>query len=173
MARRRRHGTTAASCLTGPTRPSILTSWRRVLKKDVPAGLINSVVSVPDGLASAALAGVNPVYGLSAPATPIGSSKTPRAVRGRLLACLQYRGGDQQQRHIRHPPLGLGLLNVAGLGRVHQGRHEGGDGRSSTIRPRRGRPAGGSNGSRPCAGTTTTRSAWGRTARRCPSGAIT
>lgn len=35
--------------------------WRRVLRKDVPAGLINAVVSVPDGLASAALAGVNPI----------------------------------------------------------------------------------------------------------------
>lgn len=34
--------------------------WR----KDILAGLINAVVSVPDGLASAALAGVNPVYGL-------------------------------------------------------------------------------------------------------------
>jgi len=32
--------------------------------KDILAGLINAVVSVPDGLASAALAGVNPVFGL-------------------------------------------------------------------------------------------------------------
>ena len=32
--------------------------------KDVGAGLVNGVVSVPDGLASAALAGVNPVAGL-------------------------------------------------------------------------------------------------------------
>ncbi len=32
--------------------------------KDASAGLINGVVSVPDGLASAALAGVNPIYGL-------------------------------------------------------------------------------------------------------------
>lgn len=32
--------------------------------KDVSAGLINGVVSVPDGLASAALAGVYPIYGL-------------------------------------------------------------------------------------------------------------
>lgn len=39
-------------------------SWRRFLRRDVSAGLINAVVSVPDGLASAALAGVNPVYGL-------------------------------------------------------------------------------------------------------------
>src|SRR3954454_4337631 len=37
---------------------------RRTLWRDVIAGLINAVVSVPDGLASAALAGVNPVYGL-------------------------------------------------------------------------------------------------------------
>ena len=39
-------------------------SWRRFLRRDVSGGLINAVVSVPDGLASAALAGVNPVYGL-------------------------------------------------------------------------------------------------------------
>ena len=37
--------------------------WER-LRKDTVAGLVNAVVSVPDGLACAALAGVNPVYGL-------------------------------------------------------------------------------------------------------------
>src|SRR3954462_9553173 len=37
---------------------------RRTLWQDVVAALINAVVSVPDGLASAALAGVNPIYGL-------------------------------------------------------------------------------------------------------------
>ncbi|HEY9505396.1 MAG TPA: SulP family inorganic anion transporter [Gemmatimonadales bacterium] len=36
----------------------------RTLRQDGVAGLINAVVSVPDGLASAALAGVNPIYGL-------------------------------------------------------------------------------------------------------------
>jgi len=36
----------------------------RILRKDLIAGIINAAVSVPDGLASAALAGVNPVYGL-------------------------------------------------------------------------------------------------------------
>ena len=42
---------------------------------DVIAGLINAVVSVPDGLASAALAGVNPVYGLyTSIAAPITGS---------------------------------------------------------------------------------------------------
>ncbi len=45
------------------------------LRQDVIAGLINAVVSVPDGLASAALAGVNPVYGLyTSIAGPIGGS---------------------------------------------------------------------------------------------------
>src|SRR3954466_3894857 len=45
------------------------------LRSDVLAGLINAVVSVPDGLASAALAGVNPVYGLyTSVAAPIGGS---------------------------------------------------------------------------------------------------
>src|SRR3712207_9526078 len=45
------------------------------LRQDTIAGLINAVVSVPDGLASAALAGVNPVYGLyTSIAAPIGGS---------------------------------------------------------------------------------------------------
>ena len=47
------------------------TAWR----KDILAGLVNAVVSVPDGLACAALAGVNPVYGLyTSIAAPIGGS---------------------------------------------------------------------------------------------------
>jgi SulP family sulfate permease len=46
-----------------------------VLQKDLVAGLINAVVSVPDGLASAALAGVNPVYGLyTSIAAPLAGS---------------------------------------------------------------------------------------------------
>ena len=50
-------------------------SWRRILKKDAPAGLVNAVVSIPDGLATAALAGVNPVYGLyTSVAAPISGS---------------------------------------------------------------------------------------------------
>jgi SulP family sulfate permease len=50
-------------------------SFRRILTKDVPAGLINAVISVPDGLASAALAGVNPVYGLyTSVAAPLSGS---------------------------------------------------------------------------------------------------
>jgi SulP family sulfate permease len=45
------------------------------LWRDVVAGLINAVVSVPDGLASAALAGVNPIYGLyTSVAAPIAGS---------------------------------------------------------------------------------------------------
>src|SRR5918912_3182605 len=45
------------------------------LRQDTLAALINAVVSVPDGLASAALAGVNPVYGLyTSIAAPIGGS---------------------------------------------------------------------------------------------------
>jgi SulP family sulfate permease len=45
------------------------------LRKDTIAGLVNAVVSVPDGLACAALAGVNPVYGLyTSIAAPIGGS---------------------------------------------------------------------------------------------------
>jgi SulP family sulfate permease len=46
-----------------------------MLRKDILAGLINAVVSVPDGLASAALAGVNPVYGLyTSIAAPLAGS---------------------------------------------------------------------------------------------------
>ena len=50
---------------------SLASRWRR----DTIAGLVNAVVSVPDGLACAALAGVNPVYGLyTSIAAPIGGS---------------------------------------------------------------------------------------------------
>ena len=48
---------------------------RRAVRQDTVAGLVNAVVSVPDGLASATLAGVNPVYGLYASiAAPIAGS---------------------------------------------------------------------------------------------------
>jgi SulP family sulfate permease len=56
-----------------PSRPPrrSWTAWA----KDIIAALISAVVSVPDGLASAALAGVNPVYGLyTSVAAPIGGS---------------------------------------------------------------------------------------------------
>lgn len=50
-------------------------SWFGKLRSDLQAGLINAVVSVPDGLASAALAGVNPVYGLyTSIAAPVAGS---------------------------------------------------------------------------------------------------
>ncbi len=52
-----------------------LTDWPRSVRSDALAGLVNAVVSVPDGLASAALAGVNPVYGLyTSVAAPIAGS---------------------------------------------------------------------------------------------------
>jgi hypothetical protein len=35
------------------------------------------------------------------------ATRTPRVVRGRLLPCLQYSGGDQHQRLVRHLPLGF------------------------------------------------------------------
>ena len=60
---------------TGPhsSRPA-LRRWAAWVN-DVVAALINAVVSVPDGLAAAALAGVNPVYGLyTSVAAPIGGS---------------------------------------------------------------------------------------------------
>jgi hypothetical protein len=34
------------------------------------------------------------------------ATRTPRAVRGRLVACLEHSGGDQHQRPVRHLPLG-------------------------------------------------------------------
>jgi sulfate permease, SulP family len=56
-----------------PTAPA--ESRGSLLRKDILAGLINAVVSVPDGLASAALAGVNPVYGLyTSIAAPVAGS---------------------------------------------------------------------------------------------------
>jgi len=61
-------GATPLASRTGGTRSD-------VVRRDLLAGLVNAVVSVPDGLASAALAGVNPVYGLyTSIAAPIGGS---------------------------------------------------------------------------------------------------
>ena len=37
-----------------------------------------------------------------------------------LVACLQRSGGDQHQRLVRHLPLGLGLLDLAGFQRRHR-----------------------------------------------------
>jgi sulfate permease, SulP family len=54
--------------MSGSGLPSSVTelakSQESTWRQDIIAGLINAVVSVPDGLASAALAGINPVYGL-------------------------------------------------------------------------------------------------------------
>lgn len=48
---------------------------RSALRNDLRPGLVNAVVGVPDGLASAALAGVNPVFGLYTSITgPIAGS---------------------------------------------------------------------------------------------------
>ena len=41
-----------------------LTSSRKTLNADLTAGLTTALVTIPDGLASAILAGVNPVQGL-------------------------------------------------------------------------------------------------------------
>jgi hypothetical protein len=50
------------------------------------------------------------------------AARTLRVVRGRLLACLEHSGGDQHQRPVRHLPLGLGFLDLAGLQRRHRAR---------------------------------------------------
>lgn len=56
---------------------------RGAARKDTVAGFVNAVVSVPDGLASATLAGVNPVYGLyTSIAAPIAGSAL---VSGQLM----------------------------------------------------------------------------------------
>ncbi|MCC6455970.1 MAG: SulP family inorganic anion transporter [Caldilineaceae bacterium] len=65
--------------MSGPGIPSSVTELAKspggTWRQDIIAGLVNAVVSVPDGLASAALAGVNPVYGLyTSIAAPISGS---------------------------------------------------------------------------------------------------
>ena len=94
-----------------------------VLRQDLLAGLINAVVSVPDGLASAALAGVNPVYGLytsiaarEAGIAP-GRSKMPD---GRALdAALRALGVDAHAPLARHSDHAAdAILTAAWLRRV-------------------------------------------------------
>ena len=43
---------------------SILKINRQTIGKDIIAGLTAAIAGIPDGMASATLAGVNPVYGL-------------------------------------------------------------------------------------------------------------
>lgn len=58
-----------------PAGPKSPETTRSAVGKDAVAGFVNAVVSVPDGLASATLAGVNPVYGLyTSIAAPITGS---------------------------------------------------------------------------------------------------
>jgi hypothetical protein len=40
------------------------------------------------------------------------ATRTPRAVRGRLVACLEHSGGCHHQRPARHLPLGLGFSTL-------------------------------------------------------------
>jgi sulfate permease, SulP family len=66
-----------------PAWVSSLTPDRATLRQDVVAGVPGAIASVPDGMASAVLVGVNPVYGLYASmAGPIGGGL---AVSTRLM----------------------------------------------------------------------------------------
>jgi len=51
------------------------------LRSDALAGVPGAIASVPDGMASAVLVGVNPVYGLYA-SRPVRSAAGSRSARG-------------------------------------------------------------------------------------------
>lgn len=53
-----------------------------MLKADLPAGLTTALVAIPDGIASAILAGLNPKHGHYAPmiGTPIAAMQAARPV---------------------------------------------------------------------------------------------
>ena len=83
------------------------------VRKDAVAGLINAVVSVPDGLASAALAGVNPVYGLyTSVAAPIAGSSDIKATFGQLA--------EDARRLTRAPLAALYLLESVPAGTINE-----------------------------------------------------
>ena len=63
-----------------PAWVSSLRPARGTLRQDAVAGVPGAIASVPDGMASAVLVGVNPVYGLYASmAGPIGGGLAVRA----------------------------------------------------------------------------------------------
>jgi len=65
----------SAIVVPSPEKTTAAESRASKWRSDILAGLVNAVVSVPDGLASAALAGVNPIYGLyTSIAAPIAGS---------------------------------------------------------------------------------------------------
>lgn len=94
------------------------------LRQDLVAGLVSAVVSVPDGLASAALAGVNPVYGLyagiggpiagsllaSAQLMQISTTSASALAGGQAVAAL-----PAERRAQAHFLLAFGLLRLGRL----------------------------------------------------------
>ena len=85
------------------------------------------------------------------------ATRTPRAVRGRLLACLQHSGGDRHQRPVWHLPLGLGLLDLAGLQRRHRAHRV----LRLLVDPRHGAPVARRSPSASCAHGTSSLRSWG------------
>jgi sulfate permease, SulP family len=64
-----------SAIVPSPQKTTPAESRTSIWRSDILAALVNAVVSVPDGLASAALAGVNPIYGLyTSIAAPIAGS---------------------------------------------------------------------------------------------------
>ncbi|WP_242352072.1 SulP family inorganic anion transporter [Anaeromyxobacter sp. SG64] len=93
---------------------------KTTLPRDTLAGLVNAVVSVPDGLASAALAGVNPVYGLyTSVAAPLAGSALVSAqlmqIATTSAAALVARQAVAAQPAERRPEAIFLLAVVAGL----------------------------------------------------------
>ena len=87
--------------------------------KDIGAGLVNGVVSVPDGLASAALAGVNPVAGLYTSAVaPIAGSALVSAQRMQIAttSASALAAGEAISRYPADERMGALLLVTVATG---------------------------------------------------------
>jgi sulfate permease, SulP family len=111
-----------------PWTRSLRRDWRH-WRADVLAGLPGAVSSVPDGMATAVLAGVNPVHGLYGPTVGGFSSSTRLMVVGTTSAAALAAGSTVADIDPEHRADALFLLTVlAGLvalaaGLMHLGRY--------------------------------------------------
>jgi len=103
----------------------------KTLKADLSAGLATALVAIPDGIAAAILAGLNPIHGLYALMIGTPIAPAPRAARGKhpgdgvidQYAHTLQRGGATLMLAEVSPPLHAqlvktGTVEVCGAERV-------------------------------------------------------
>lgn len=94
---------------------SLRSFFLRTARSDLQAGPVDAIVSVPDGLAPGALAGVNPVYGLYTPATAPAAGSALASSHPMQIATTSASALAAAQAVAAHPDVADQLLRAANL----------------------------------------------------------